>query len=112
MMFVTKKAIPRRTVLRGIGATLALPLLDGMVPALTALGRSAAKPALRFGAVYVPNGMVMQNWTPATAGNRVRAHADPAAAGTVSGPADRALRARDAEAEPAAGRMPAPRPGS
>ena len=68
MMFVTKKAIPRRTVLRGIGATLALPLLDGMVPALTALGRSAAKPALRFGAVYVPNGMVMQNWTPAAAG--------------------------------------------
>ena len=68
MMFVTKKAIPRRTVLRGIGATLALPLLDGMVPALTALGKSAAKPALRFGAVYVPNGMVMQNWTPQAAG--------------------------------------------
>ena len=68
MMFVTKKAIPRRTVLRGMGASLALPLLDGMVPALTALGRSAAKPALRFGAVYVPNGMVMQNWTPAAAG--------------------------------------------
>ena len=96
MMFVTKKAIPRRTVLRGIGATLALPLLDGMVPALTALGRSAAKPALRFGAVYVPNGMVMQNWTPADRGNRLRAHTDPAAAGAVSRPADRAVGARDA----------------
>ena len=69
MMFITKQAIPRRTVLRGIGATLALPLLDGMVPALTALSKSAAKPALRFGAVYVPNGMMMQNWTPAVEGS-------------------------------------------
>ena len=68
MMFITKQAIPRRTVLRGIGATLALPLLDGMVPALTAMSKSAAKPALRFGAVYVPNGMVMPNWTPAAEG--------------------------------------------
>ena len=67
-MMITKKALPRRTVLRGMGATLALPLLDGMVPALSALGATAAKPALRFGAVYVPNGMVMQNWTPSTDG--------------------------------------------
>ena len=61
-MMITKKAIPRRTVLRGLGATLALPLLDGMVPALTALQQTAAKPVNRFGVVYVPNGMIMQNW--------------------------------------------------
>ena len=67
-MIVTRKAIPRRTVLRGIGTALALPLLDGMVPALTALAKSAAKPINRFGVVYVPNGMMMANWTPKTAG--------------------------------------------
>ena len=67
-MMITKKAIPRRTALRGIGAALALPLLDGMVPALSALSTTAAKPVVRFGAVYVPNGMVMQNWTPAADG--------------------------------------------
>ena len=67
-MMITKKAIPRRTVLRGIGATLALPLLDGMVPALSALSTTAANPVVRFGAVYVPNGIVMQNWTPAAEG--------------------------------------------
>ena len=43
-MIITKKAIPRRTVLRGIGATVALPLLDGMVPAMTALAQTAARP--------------------------------------------------------------------
>ena len=67
-MMITRKALSRRTVLRGLGATVALPLLDGMVPALSALSRTAAQPAVRFGAVYVPNGMVMQNWTPAAAG--------------------------------------------
>ena len=67
-MMITKRALPRRTVLRGLGAAVALPLLDGMVPALSALSRTAARPTVRFGAVYVPNGMVMQNWTPAAAG--------------------------------------------
>jgi hypothetical protein len=67
-MIITKKAIPRRTVLRGLGATLALPLLDGMVPALTALSRTAARPTGRLGVVYVPNGIVMEQWTPATDG--------------------------------------------
>jgi len=67
-MLITKKAIPRRVVLRGLGATLALPLLDGMVPALTALQRTAAKPIARFGVMYVPNGMVMEQWTPAAEG--------------------------------------------
>ena len=63
-MIITKKAIARRTVLRGIGAALALPLLDGMVPALSAIRRTAAKAMRRFGVVYVPNGMAMEYWTP------------------------------------------------
>jgi hypothetical protein len=67
-MMIFKKAISRREMLRGAGAACALPLLDGMVPALTALSKSAANPAVRFGAVYVPNGMVMQNWRPAAEG--------------------------------------------
>jgi hypothetical protein len=67
-MMITRKAIPRRTVLRGIGATLALPLLDGMVPALTALQKTAAKPVNRFGVMYVVNGMIMEKWTPVTEG--------------------------------------------
>jgi hypothetical protein len=53
-MMIFKKAIPRRTFLRGIGTTLALPLLDSMVPAMTALAQTSAKPALRLGIVYVP----------------------------------------------------------
>ena len=67
-MMITKKAIPRRTVLRGLGATLALPLLDGMVPAFAAIRNSAAHPVRRFGVVYVPNGMAMKHWTPETEG--------------------------------------------
>ena len=67
-MIISKMVIPRRTVLRGIGATLALPLLDSMVPALTAWSKTAAKPINRFGVVYVPNGMIMPNWTPAAEG--------------------------------------------
>jgi hypothetical protein len=69
-MIVTKKAIPRRTVLRGAGAMLALPLLDAMVPAFTAVAKTAAAPVKRFGAFYVPNGMSIGkgHWTPATTG--------------------------------------------
>ena len=63
-MIISKKAIPRRAVLRGIGATLALPLLDGMVPALSAIRNTPAKGMRRFGVVYVPNGMAMEYWTP------------------------------------------------
>ena len=63
-MMIFRKAIPRRTFLRGVGTTLALPLLDGMVPALTALGQTPARPAVRLGTVYVPNGMIMDRWTP------------------------------------------------
>ena len=67
-MIITKKALPRRAVLRGLGTVVALPLLDGMVPALTALGRTVAKPKPRLGVVYVPHGAVMNNWTPAREG--------------------------------------------
>ena len=67
-MFISKKHLPRRTVLRGLGATVALPLLDGMVPALTAIGQTAAAPVRRFGVFYVPNGMSMPYWFPKAEG--------------------------------------------
>ena len=67
-MIISKKAIPRRTVLRGIGASIALPFLDGMVPALTAFRNTAANPVRRLGVVYLPNGMNMWQWKPATEG--------------------------------------------
>jgi hypothetical protein len=67
-MFITKRSVPRRAVLKGIGATLALPLLDAMVPALTATVRTAAAPVRRFGAVFVPMGERPSHWTPATTG--------------------------------------------
>jgi hypothetical protein len=63
-MIITKTHLPRRTFLRGIGVSLALPFLDGMVPALTALGATAAKPVKRLGIVYVPNGIYMDRWNP------------------------------------------------
>ena len=67
-MYISKTHLPRRTVLRGVGATLALPLLDCMVPALTAQSRTAAAPVRRFGVFYVPNGMSMPYWFPKTEG--------------------------------------------
>ena len=63
-MIVTKKAISRRTILRGVGATIALPLLDAMVPALTAAQNTPARPVRRLGVVYHPNGVVYENWLP------------------------------------------------
>ena len=63
-MIITRKTIPRRTMLRGLGAAIALPLLDGMVPALAPLRATAAAPRRRFGIVYVPHGAVMDRWTP------------------------------------------------
>ena len=67
-MFLTKKAVSRRTVLRGAGAAVALPFLDAMVPAFVPEAKAAAMPALRFGVVYVPNGEIMQQWIPTTVG--------------------------------------------
>ena len=63
-MMIFKKAIPRRTFLRGAGATLALPLLDGMMPAFARAAETGAKPPLRFSVVFVPNGRIMNSWTP------------------------------------------------
>lgn len=63
-MNIFKKTLPRRTVLRGIGASLALPLLDSMVPALSSASAQVAQPLKRLGVVYVPNGMAMKFWTP------------------------------------------------
>ena len=67
-MFITRRSLSRRAVLRGMGATLALPFLDAMVPARTALAQTAARPALRFGAVFVPMGERPSHWTPKTTG--------------------------------------------
>jgi hypothetical protein len=66
-MFITKTSLPRRTFLQGVGATVALPFLDAMVPALTPAAKAATVSPLRFGAVYVPHGAIMDQWTP-TAG--------------------------------------------
>jgi hypothetical protein len=67
-MILTKKHLPRRTFLKGMGATIALPMLDAMSPALSALGRSAAQSPLRLAFTYVPNGITMADWTPSGAG--------------------------------------------
>jgi hypothetical protein len=63
-MFITKKYLNRRTVLRGAGAMIALPLLDAMIPAATALANTAAKPLVKLGFVYFPHGAIMEKWTP------------------------------------------------
>jgi hypothetical protein len=66
-MAITRRALPRRTILRGIGAAVALPLLDAMVPALTPV-RAAVKPVKRLGVVYFPNGIIVRDFIPPTAG--------------------------------------------
>src|SRR5712671_5329656 len=69
-MFITKKHLSRRAVLRGAGVAVALPLLESMVPALTALGQAAAaRSRTRLGCVYFPHGAIMNKWTPATEGS-------------------------------------------
>ena len=70
-MIITKMALPRRTFLRGVGATLALPLLDAMVPAASAasaMTRAAATPPRRLGYFYIPMGMNPEPWTPSEVG--------------------------------------------
>ncbi len=67
-MIITKMALPRRTFLRGAGAAVALPLLDAMAPALSAMSRTAAAPVRRLGFTYIPNGAIMEQWTPPAAG--------------------------------------------
>ena len=67
-MFIMKKHLSRRTFLRGAGATIALPLLDAMIPASTALSQTAARPMPRMGFVYFPHGAVMDRWSPKAVG--------------------------------------------
>ena len=67
-MIITKKALPRRTFLKGMQATLALPLLDAMIPAATALAKTPAKPVSRLGFVYIPMGCDRARWTPPAQG--------------------------------------------
>jgi hypothetical protein len=68
MRVITKKHISRRTVLRGLGTALSLPLLDSMVPAQTPLAKTAANPEIKLGLCFIPHGAVMANWTPAGEG--------------------------------------------
>src|SRR5665213_3702433 len=76
-MFITKKHLSRRTVLKGAGVSMALPFLDAMVPASTALAQTAAVPKMRTGFFYIPHGAIMGNtshgpamdrWTPSASG--------------------------------------------
>jgi len=67
-MFITKKRLSRRTFLRGAGVAVGLPLLDAMIPSLTALAQTAASPKPRMGFMYLPHGAIMEQWTPAAEG--------------------------------------------
>jgi hypothetical protein len=69
MTFLTKQHLPRRTFLRGMGVSLALPLLDSMIPAQTPLAKTAAMPKSRFCGMYLPHGATMDKWTPAQEGS-------------------------------------------
>jgi hypothetical protein len=72
-MIVSKRALPRRTFLRGVGAALALPLLDAMVPAVTAAAATPAAPVRRLGFVFMPMGCDITRWTPPGAGEKLDA---------------------------------------
>src|SRR5262245_9648546 len=65
-MFITKKHLSRRTLLKGIGVGVALPLLDSMVPAQTPISHTSAAALRRFGFIYIPHGAVMDQWTPSS----------------------------------------------
>ena len=67
-MILSRKSLPRRTFLRGMGATIALPLLDAMIPAATAASRTLAKPVRRLGYVFIPMGSDIHRWTPEGSG--------------------------------------------
>src|SRR6185295_6136884 len=67
-MIIKKRALPRRTFLRGVGVTLSLPLLDAMFPALSSTAAAATNPVRRLGFVYIPMGMSPAEWTPAGEG--------------------------------------------
>ena len=82
MRIITKKHLPRRTFLRGLGVTMSLPLLDSMIPAQTPLAKTAANPQIRLGLCFIPHGAVMANWTPAEEG-ALKLIANAHAAGAV-----------------------------
>src|SRR5450631_3073692 len=69
MAYITRKYLPRRTFLRGMGVTLSLPLLESMIPAQTPLAKTAASPKSRLSCIYVPHGATMDKWTPAQKGS-------------------------------------------
>ncbi len=103
-MFITKRALSRRTFLRGVGATVALPLLESMVPAFGRTAQSPPSPPLRFGAVYVPNGAPMKHWMPA---------ATTGAASSSRRSSSRSSRSRDSDdrhRQPVARRRPSRSP--
>lgn len=68
-MMVFRHAIPRRTFLRGAGTALALPLLDAMLPAFASAAQRASSRATRLSFFTVPNGIIMDKWTPSTVGS-------------------------------------------
>ena len=67
-MLITKMSLPRRTFLRGIGAVVGLPVLEAMVPAFSTAVSATQNARPRFGAVFIPNGAIMEQWTPSTSG--------------------------------------------
>jgi len=69
MAFLTKKHLTRRTILRGLGVTVSLPLLDAMFPAFTAIAKAQARPRTRFGTIYIANGAIMEQWIPDAVGS-------------------------------------------
>ena len=69
MAFLTKKHLTRRTVLRGLGVTVSLSLLDAMFPAFTAIAKAQARPRTRFGTIYIANGAIMEQWIPDAVGS-------------------------------------------
>ncbi len=102
-MFITKKYLSRRTMLKASGVAIGLPLLDAMIPAATALAATAAAPKPRMGFFYLPHGAIMNNtshgeamnrWTPSTTGTRLRLEADPRAVHAGQEVPDRRQRAR------------------
>ena len=89
MTFLTKKAIPRRTLLKSAQAGLALPLLDAMIPAATAWAKTPAKPVARLGFVFVPMGCDHSRWTPPGQGRIDGLSPHPELAGAGQGSDDR-----------------------
>jgi len=100
---ITGKCLDRRTFLRGAGAALALPFLDGMVPAFAGPDNSVSKPVRRLAVAYVPNGIIMGKWTPAAEGAAAPAEAPSPEAGDSTADAVVSVGASDngAVAEPA-----------